>query len=49
MAEQRQLQKLTRDDVTKHNKDSDLVRNLPLSFPFQIVTNFTPPISVGNH
>jgi hypothetical protein len=26
MAEPRQLQKLTRDDVTKHNKDGDLVR-----------------------
>lgn len=26
MAEQRQLQKLTRDDVAKHNKNDDLVR-----------------------
>jgi hypothetical protein len=26
MATSKQLQKLTRDDVTKHNKDGDLVR-----------------------
>jgi len=35
MAEPRQLQKLTRDDVTKHNKDGDLVRNLRLQLPFR--------------
>ena len=42
MAEPRQLQKLTRDDVTKHNKDGDLVR---IQLPFKIAPNFalTPP------
>ena len=30
MASSRQLQKLTRDDVAKHNKHDDLVRTFPL-------------------
>jgi cytochrome b involved in lipid metabolism len=34
MAAHRQLQKLTRDDVTKHNKADDLVRRCP---------SFSPP------
>jgi len=42
MAEPRQLQKLTRDDVTKHNKDSDLVR---IQFAIQNCPEFhTPPL-----
>lgn len=43
MAEPRQLQKLTRDDVTKHNKDGDLVRISLFSCHSKIVPNFTPP------
>ena len=43
MVEPRQLQKLTRDDVTKHNKDGDLVRISLFQFPFRFVPNFTLP------
>ena len=50
MTSQRQLQKLTRDDVAKHNKADDLVRNFPLSVAIiQIVPNFTHTRTVGNH
>ena len=49
MPEQRQLQKLTRDDVTKHNKDSDLVGNLPLSCHSKLSRISHPLLSVGNH
>ena len=42
MAETRQLQKLTRDEVTKHNKGGDLVR-ISLLANIHIVPNFTPP------
>jgi Cytochrome b5-like Heme/Steroid binding domain len=41
MPEPRQLQKLTRDDVTKHNKDGDLVRIISL-FQLSFNPNFTP-------
>jgi len=47
MATPKQLQKLTRDDVTKHNKDSDLVRTLVVVCR-AFLLNFNT-LSVGDH
>jgi hypothetical protein len=49
MAEPRQLQKLTRDDVTKHNRDGDLVRISPFSCHSKNCPEFHTAFSVGNH
>lgn len=49
MAEPRQLEKLTRDDVAKHNKAGDLVRASLFSWlPIQIDPNFTSPHFSGS-
>jgi hypothetical protein len=48
MATPKQLQKLTRDDVTKHNKDDDLVRIPSSPLKFQSSPEFHP-LSVDHH
>jgi hypothetical protein len=49
MATPKQLQKLTRDDVTKHNKDDDLVSTVTFIVVCRaFLLNFNT-LSVGDH